>query len=372
METEVTTISAQVTLNDGAGASPIILKACITNPIFRHSARERHPMSQSTVHTIQISSIFESFICALAYGIYITTFGHCLRWLFYNDGGRIRLERGNAPMLIVSIVIFLLETTELATSFRGALAAQNLNPLIYNILNTTNNAIEYTLYQIVDAVLIYRCWVVYGRSYKIICLPILFWISSVALTTYAIYLYAVTLTLEAADQETLYKVSILVAKIWDGFFSCNIATNIYATTAIVYRIVQVTKNSVLGSGRLHRTWRIIAESGVLYTTATIINLIGASLVSRSPAYEPYVLFQATVDPININMAGIAFNLILIRVGQQRQQGTVDYDKSSDPQLANDKSRPILSVIRFHNAEGTSSTSTQNTSALHSNMDYQHV
>ena len=69
---------------------------------------------------------------------------------------------------------------------------------------------------------------------------------------------------------------------------------IYLKAAIVYRIVRVTRNSVNRSGRLHQTWRIIAESGALYTLSTTVNLIATVLVGQDNSYE---LFQAIADPI---------------------------------------------------------------------------
>ncbi|KAF8632098.1 hypothetical protein AX15_002051 [Amanita polypyramis BW_CC] len=324
------------------------------------------------IRDYEIPTIVNLFVEALLYGVYITTLIHCLRWLVYNDGGRSGRGRVNVSMLIVSIVIFLFQTVEVATAFKGTLLVQSLDPTGYNIFQTVNIALEYTLYQIVDAVLIHRCWVVYGHAYKIIFLPVLLWISSVALTGYAIYLYASTVVFHLANDKALDKVERLVIKILNSFLACNITINIYATTAIVYRIVRVTKNGVARFERLRGTWRIIAESGVLYTTSTMLNLIAITLVGQNPTYERYVFFQAITDPINITMAGIAYNLILIRVGQQRQQETVDQGKSLDSQVIKDKEGQALSTLQFHNAGAVGSMSTQNPSILHLSMDHQYV
>ncbi|KAF8626739.1 hypothetical protein AX15_004716 [Amanita polypyramis BW_CC] len=216
----------------------------------------------------------------------------------------------------------------LATSLKNTLLALSLDLTGYRIFQTVNTALEYTIYQIVDAILIYRCWIVYGRTGRIIFLPVFLWLSSVVFSSYNVYLYA-----------SKNKESSLTDKICDGFFACNIVINIYATTAIVYRIVRVTKGSVSRSKCLHRTWRIVAEAGVPYTTSTLINLTAIILTNRYPKYIPYALLEAAADPINVTMAGISFNLILIRVGQQRRQRTVDQG---------------ISMIQFHSAEVTES------------------
>ncbi|KIL59640.1 hypothetical protein M378DRAFT_84851 [Amanita muscaria Koide BX008] len=304
-------------------------------------------------------SIVNSFVQANVYGIYVTTLILCLRWLVFHDESWKRREKLNIPMLCISIVVFLLETAGLATCFQTTLELQDANAQGFNTLNTINSAMEYTTLQIVDAVLIYRCWVVYGYSWKIVLLPLFLWISSVVLSSYDLSLYA--LALNTTDPDTAAKLGLLTLQIWDGFFACNISVNIYATTAIVYRIMSVARNSINPSNRLSQTWRIIAESGALYTISTIVNLIATVLVGMD---ERFNLFQVTADPINFSMAGIAFNLILIRVGQQRvaEQAKSEGNKASH----------WLSTLRFRNTKATETSSSQDPSTLHSNTDYQHV
>jgi hypothetical protein len=48
------------------------------------------------------------------YGFYVATLIHCLRWLVYtNDGWKLRDRIDNKPILITTIVIFLLSTVNL-------------------------------------------------------------------------------------------------------------------------------------------------------------------------------------------------------------------------------------------------------------------
>ncbi|KAM6499054.1 hypothetical protein JOM56_004562 [Amanita muscaria] len=307
-------------------------------------------------------SIVNSFVQANVYGIYVTTLILCLRWLLFQDESLKRREKLNIPMLTISIAVFLLQTAGLATCFQTTLELQDPNSQGFSTLNTINSAVEYTTLQIVDAVLIYRCWVVYGYSWKIVLLPLFLWISSVVLSSYDISLYV--LDINTTDPDTAARINVLSLQIWDGFFACNIAINIYATTAIVYRIVSVMKDSINSSNRLSQTWRIIAESGALYTISTIVNLVATVLIGIDAMNNSYSLFQLTADPINFTMAGIAFNLILIRVGQQR---VADQNKSS----VNKRSQ-WLSTLRFRNPRATEKSSSQDPSTLHSSMDYQHV
>ncbi|KAF8626883.1 hypothetical protein AX15_004651 [Amanita polypyramis BW_CC] len=315
-----------------------------------------------TGHTIKVTSVIHLFVLALEYGIYLTTAVHFLRALVCNNGGR-----RNTFTLTVSVALFLSLTAMVATNFKATIVVQDLEHRPYNILNTAYNALQIPIFQIVDAVLIYRCWVVYGRAWKIICVPILLWFLTLAFSTYATYVFVLELTKDGVTDKLLAR----SAQFSSGFAASNIALNIYATIAIVYRVISVTKHSGNQSGRLHQTWRIIAESGALYTLSSIMNLIASILFSRNPNSESYVVFLAVADPSAPSMACVAFNLILIHVYQQRQQISAtnrDIPLSSDSLFVKDKRRQ-LSPMRFFSTETTDSESSRN---LSTNMDHQSV
>ncbi|KAF8632092.1 hypothetical protein AX15_002047 [Amanita polypyramis BW_CC] len=256
-----------------------------------------------TISAVQVSSIVRSFTLALTYGVYVTTSIHCLRWLVRNDGG---YKRWNAIMLTVFIALFLLLTTALASYLKATFVVQDLDRKGYNIFNIIYNVAESSIYQVVDAVLIYRCWVVYGHAWKIIYLLIFFWISGMGLTGYGLYLYS----LEASGVTN--KLLSRASQIWGGFFACNIVLNIYATVAIVCRIASVARRSNNSSARFHQTWHIVAESGALYTLSSIINLVAVALFSQNPNSERNLIFLAVIDPM-VCHCHCAFLLCMFRV-----------------------------------------------------------
>ncbi|KAF8622928.1 hypothetical protein AX15_006637 [Amanita polypyramis BW_CC] len=313
-----------------------------------------------TIHTFKVTSILRSFLLALSYGVYISTSILCLQWL-YSDGDRSGRGGGKKFMLIVSVVLFLLETAGLATYFKATLLAQNLDRRGYNIFNTIYNSIGAPIYQIADAVQIYRCWVVYGYAWRIICLPILLWISSVALSVYAVRLCL--LGLNGETDRSLSRVS----QTWSEFFACSIVISVYATTAIVYRIVSVTRHSINRTGRLRQTWRIVAESGALHTLSGILILIANALFSQNVSSKRYATFQGVADAMHNSIAGIAFNLILIRVYDQHRQGAAGEDKTSNSQFIN-TNMGQLSTIQFRSAEMTDLTRPHTPLVSHSNTD----
>ncbi|KAM6496219.1 hypothetical protein JOM56_008925 [Amanita muscaria] len=99
-----------------------------------------------------------------------------------------------------------------------------------------------------------------------------------------------------------------------GFYVCNIATTIYTTTAIIYRIWYTTKISGSSPKRLNHIMRILAESGILYTCTVMFRLVGAT---RTDATWVNYFIDDISSAINLCGAGISFNLLLMRVYQSR-------------------------------------------------------
>lgn len=174
---------------------------------------------------------------------------------------------------------------------------------------------------------IYRCYVVFGHSWKIILLPILLWLADVAFSVMIIF---ITTTLQ--KDTTISQQSLLKPFLY-SFFVVTIVLNLITTGAypqllwftdrpltcrghlpglIIWRIWGVNKKSLphvkhaRGQGvpiertRLQQVIRIIIESGLLYTTLVIATFIcelassnaiyGVSDVVRS---KVYLLFAHT-------------------------------------------------------------------------------
>ncbi|KIL60211.1 hypothetical protein M378DRAFT_14291 [Amanita muscaria Koide BX008] len=84
--------------------------------------------------------------------------------------------------------------------------------------------------------------------------------------------------------------------------------------AIIYRIMRDASKSGPGIKRLQHLCRILAEAGFLYTLTTIPPLVAFFL---DPSH---LIVLQVAEAVNFSMAGIAFNLVLIRVSQNRADG----------------------------------------------------
>jgi hypothetical protein len=188
----------------------------------------------------------------------------------------------------------------------------------------------------------YRCWVVHARSWRVVALQFVLWLSC----------FAALAVLVENDVKKSSKGMGAIAPI--VFTSCHIVNNIYGTCmipyhtaprfaltirvgAIVYKILRTAQTSSGTSRRLKKTSRILLESGILYTVSGVLNLVFQAVPSLlcenstqlylGCVFETFVcslLFARIHDAQlyilfvqNFSMTGITFNLIIIRTGTER-------------------------------------------------------
>ncbi|KAF8330666.1 hypothetical protein F5887DRAFT_999837 [Amanita rubescens] len=154
-------------------------------------------------------------------------------------------------------------------------------------------------YIITDSVLIFRCWAVYNRSWRIIVLPFLLLLYNITALILMMYWDATTMgAVSTSFDDQLIGVRA-------SYFASTIIISIYATSAIV---VKIWRNTV--SRHLCRfTIRVVAESGLLYTITTIVTFCMIFLTVPGGSQ--------IAAAINLPVSGIAYHLILIRVAQNR-------------------------------------------------------
>ncbi|KAI0775779.1 hypothetical protein BD413DRAFT_284875 [Trametes elegans] len=148
-----------------------------------------------------------------------------------------------------------------------------------------------------DSVVVWRCYLVWGRDWKMCVLPILLIIAS-AICGFAQTVYF-------ARAKALHSAFAHNLQIWNGsLFSLSLATNVVVTILIAMRVWYMFR---LGGGsRNFRYWRvlvIIIESGMIYSVALICEITLYFLGSNAfyIVYDP--IAQLTVGP-PVSMADI--------------------------------------------------------------------
>ncbi|KAK0488509.1 hypothetical protein IW261DRAFT_1439797 [Armillaria novae-zelandiae] len=160
---------------------------------------------------------------------------------------------------------------------------------------------------IAGTIMIWRCWIVWGRRWRPVIIPILLFLGQAVFGCFALHvdLYE-TFNLGPTPEKS--KVS------WTTMYlSFSLGTTLLCTTLIIYRIVTVRRFPG-GISAAARTYRGIVEilvvSALLYSVTLIIFII---LISRGGATSVYSQI------IYIPITGIAPTLIVARVasGQTR-------------------------------------------------------
>ncbi|PFH48433.1 hypothetical protein AMATHDRAFT_5783 [Amanita thiersii Skay4041] len=259
-------------------------------------------------------TIIAMFVQSILYGPYLCTVLYCIRWLVFADQGWTIRQRIDRPMLAITLLLCLLSTADLGVSLVYTLTAQRDEIQLMYLLSTVTFILEGLEAILADGVLIYRCWVVGTRRWTMIFLPLTFWLANIGnLVTYTYWSLLITLNPSVSDM-----VIDRVDKLSAAFYSLTMATNIYATSAIIICIWSVAKEtrSLFSeqpqNTQLQRATRVIAESGLLYTQTSIMLLI-TWFIPPPKGTLPLVL--STV--FNSSATGFAFNLIIIRVARNR-------------------------------------------------------
>ncbi|KAJ7289213.1 hypothetical protein C8J57DRAFT_1046248 [Mycena rebaudengoi] len=260
----------------------------------------------------------------MLYGIYLVTLGIAARVLFTAEH-RIHPSI-NWKTVGVSVLLFANATLHLVLAIHTSIRAFILYTgpggpeAIYKSASQWENYVRpmcVGLQSLIgDAILIYRCWLVYSRSWHIVAFPFVLWLANIACQVRKGYVQS-TLPQALVTASELYPWGV-------AFWTLTICINLSTTPLIVLRIWRVDNEMVqsrlpLGSRRrdtprtpLGRTMRHMIESGLIYTTAAIITFA---------AYTSQSIFSYPASALVIHSVGIAFNLIIIRRSKKRSHGT---------------------------------------------------
>ncbi|KAF8208494.1 hypothetical protein K438DRAFT_1812301 [Mycena galopus ATCC 62051] len=256
------------------------------------------------------------FLESVFWGIYLVTFFLCLRALLFNaELEPRRLRDLNWPMLAIvlvmgtfatlDVVIGLLHNIQAFVIFKGPGGAagefSNISDWV-NIIKTVDVVAQTT---IGDGMLIFRCWVVHSRSWRVVALSILLWLGS---TACAVMIVRVEATLHSNTLITSSSLDPLVLSFW----VITIVQNILTTGLLIrhiWRVDQKTSffayrsDSQNGQTRLGQAIRIVVESGLIYTAIAILTFI-TQVINSNSTYG--------VSDVEVQVVGITFNLIIIR------------------------------------------------------------
>jgi hypothetical protein len=280
------------------------------------------------------SEVIATFVQAILYGLYIATLAHGLRWIMYDDEGWKLRKIINWPLVALTLLIFALSTADLGVLLQITIddvvggstpALQRLNDVIV--------ALEQVTLLTTEALFVYRCWAIHEKDWRIICVPFVLFFASIVLAMLDIVFRAMDLS--KVTNDTTWNPSRF-SWLWVVFICLSIVITVYCSVIILRHFLRTSSESKIKLARLHKTCLLIAEAGLVFTPMGLLNLI-ALVVTRNGD----VLVSITCDAIHFSAAGIAFNLLLIRIYQERafpkMTGTV----------INSEKRMSLSALQFN-------------------------
>ncbi|KIL70472.1 hypothetical protein M378DRAFT_156618 [Amanita muscaria Koide BX008] len=282
-------------------------------------------ISPSEVQQYLIAIMLQSFF----YALYLVSLVLAFRWLLYEEEGWTLKSRDKVNWLLLTISSFVcifLTLDVVLTALLQLTAASGMATESYQI-GIASTVVETTTLLITDAVLVIRCWLVYQRSWRVAFFPAMLWVANVALSILWLVFYM--------SPNSINPVSLFTLRL---SYCCTCTINLYATSTIVYQLRRVARAHSSRSSIIYRICRMVATTGILYTLTSLPLVVMAFLF---PKYKPAYAICYTV---NVLMAGIAFNLLLIRVGQIRAE--VETDHNGDGGSPDESASVVFSTVAF--------------------------
>ncbi|GLB42370.1 hypothetical protein LshimejAT787_1103850 [Lyophyllum shimeji] len=288
---------------------------------------EPHAMTNSKFSS-DAAQLVAVFVECIFYGLYLVTFAVSLKCILWSSPERTLASRlaSNWSMFTVVMLMFNFLTLNLALGlvrllqglvYHSHTAGGSIAELGQDWVNIVKPLTVHLQTITADMVLIYRCWIMCDKRRRMVLLPILLWLGGVGVTALSMYQQGVLTFGSRVNGGAISHVYI-------SFWSSTIVLNLYATTLIVLRIWRAVNQtakaqrlsplfSSQSQTRVQLVMRIVIESALVYTIMSFIVFINQLTGSTSV----YITTAA-----EIQLSGIAFNLILIRAKHASDHATV--------------------------------------------------
>ncbi|KAI0044751.1 hypothetical protein FA95DRAFT_1608278 [Auriscalpium vulgare] len=265
---------------------------------------------------------------SILYGVHLVTFGNAVHVLLLQ-----KRRQARRPILIAATFLFFLFGTlftvfsylwvqDAFVAYKGPGGATakllQISGVVPQLVATPLTA----QMLVGDAMLIYRCLVLYQRNWLIVVLPILCWLGTAVL---GVRIIVVTAQLNEQTTISNNRVEPMII----AMLSLTVAVNTFCTSMIVYkiwrmrrRLQNVLQDSAPPRVQYGQIITVLVESTAMYSTCAIMLLILEILKTNAA----YILYHATIQ-----IVGIAFNVLTIRIDQGRSiEAAAISSDASDP------------------------------------------
>ncbi|KAF7783904.1 hypothetical protein Agabi119p4_69 [Agaricus bisporus var. burnettii] len=264
-----------------------------------------------------------TFAAGIFIGFYLISVAHANRWLiFTDDGWRFRSRRNIhwytlATTNILVVLILIGQAVNVNTSIaeadfveQGHKLGEYTDPFWKSMLKCTVSSVIVLL---ADTVLMYRLWVTDQRRMRTMWFAIFLWLSGIVTTALQLFLQVKNLHDPNFGPYRWAKVNMNVGPgiVAIPFVASTILLNAYCTGLLIWRIRRALKHDESSSAarQLQILTRILMESGILYLSISVAQFVAY--------FCPNNFAIHMIGTIHTPVIGIAYNLIIIRVGQTR-------------------------------------------------------
>ncbi|TFK21684.1 hypothetical protein FA15DRAFT_672304 [Coprinopsis marcescibilis] len=270
-------------------------------------------MASREAFPIDAAQIVGMFMESVFFGVYLVTFVRCVKVLFWRDGAFKPWHRMHHKMIVAAFLMCIFASLDVAFHLRHILevfvGVQDSKSVIdaFNDTSYWINVMKMACYVaqtfVGDAILLYRCWIVYDKNWYVIIVSTLLWLGCTVCGAMTIYYQSISDTMGA-----LLNARSLVPFI-TSMLVLTLAMNTLTTSLIVYKIWRIQdrlrrRNTYTLSNPLSRLLVVLIESGLLYTLSIVI-LFTLYMLGNNGQYG--------VSNAVVQIIGITFNLIITSV-----------------------------------------------------------
>jgi len=248
-----------------------------------------------------------SVLEGMFFGMLVVTY-FLFRWVRKGHRGRDYFNASITTLVFLCTVYFALDTSQQYLTI--------LADVENDLLSARINLAASVMYSIIDwlsqCILIYRCWVIWGRRYYIIIVPLLISTASLALEFVLINYLAIISSPTATGPIILSTLPKLLMS-GKSAFALSLAVNSLTTSLIVLRIVLLSQGIQsevrTGASHIRTAIAMMAETGLM---TFVVQLLWVILFSQQDP-ETHSAFFLIGGPTTM-IYGLTPTLLAVRVG----------------------------------------------------------
>ncbi|OAX36780.1 hypothetical protein K503DRAFT_694469 [Rhizopogon vinicolor AM-OR11-026] len=231
-------------------------------------------------------------------------------------------------MLAAACLLFLLSTMHVVIDadhvWQGFISAGGADEFFLDVSkNTFKNALYEMETLVGDAILIYRCYVVWQRT-ELIIAPVIGWVAIAVTGSHTVW----SISQLSPTSANIIFLQETTAKWVISFYSMAFATNVIATSILAFKLWSVHQ----GSSRMRTTRShvypvllVIMECGALYSMS-LVTMLATYLTASNSAY---IVIDMIGQIIPITFFMIIVRTAMLRFNDRTSQGLITHSGTSD-------------------------------------------